>query len=96
MPRILVYIAESFPDPVAAFLAEHGYIVMEAESASEAARLSTLHNIDAVIVAGEQEYPGLAELQQRRMTVNLTIHASGPEVFLELSNILPTPSTRPQ
>jgi hypothetical protein len=96
MPRTLVFIAPAFPHPVAAFLAEQGYFVLEAQSADEALTLSTKHDVDAVIVAEGGEYPGLAELQQRRITVNLTIHATGPEVFFELSNILPNPSTRPQ
>jgi len=96
MPRTLVFIAPVFPHPVATFLAEHGYVVLEAKSPDEALPLSANHDVDAVIVAGEQEYPGMAELRQRRITLNLTVHASGPEVFFELSNILPTPPSRPQ
>jgi len=70
--------------------------VVEAESAEEAARLSTIYDVDAVIVDGGGDYPGLAELRQRRMTVNLTIHATGPEVFFELSHLFPSTSERLQ
>jgi DNA-binding response OmpR family regulator len=90
MPRTVVFIAASFPHPVSAFLTENGYNILEAESGEEAVSLSKLHDIDAVIVAGGGDYPGLAELRQRRITVNLTIHATGPEVFFELSHLFPS------
>lgn len=96
MPRTVIFIAGTFPHAVADFLVEHGYIVLEAHDAEEALPLSNQTNVDAVIVAGGPDYPGLAELRQRRITVNLTIHATGPEVFFELTNILPTSQSRPQ
>ena len=96
MPRTVVFIATSFPHPVSEFLAENGYDVLEANSADEALVLSNAHDVDAVIVADGGPYPGLAELRQRRITVNLTVHATGPEVFFELSHLFPAPPTRPQ
>ncbi len=96
MLRTVVFIASSFPHPVSQFLAENGYNVLESHSADEALVLSNAHEIDAVIIADGGPYPGLAELRQRRITVNLTVHATGPEVFFELSHLFPTPPTRPQ
>jgi hypothetical protein len=96
MSRTLVFIASSFPHPVSEFLAENGYNVLEAYSADEALALSNVHDFDAVIVADGGPYPGLADLRQRRITINLTVHATGPEVFFELSHILPLQPTRPQ
>jgi hypothetical protein len=95
MPRTVVFIASSFPHPVSDFLSENGYAVLEAYSADEALLLSNAHDVDAVIIADGEPYPGLADLRQRRITLNLTIHATGPEVFFELSHVLPSP-TRPQ
>lgn len=96
MPRTLVFIAPSFPHPVATFLTEHGYTVLEAHSPEEALPISAANNVDAVVVAAGHEYPWLAELRQRRITVNLTIHATGPDVFFELSNLLPNPPAKQQ
>lgn len=90
IPRTLVFIARSFPHPVATFLAKNGYDVLEALSVEDALPLSQILDVDAVIVDSGEEYPGLAELRQRRITIELKIHATGPEVFFELSNILPT------
>ena len=96
MQRTVIFIAPTFPHPVATFLAENGYEVLEAHSAEEALPLSASHDVDAVIVAPGEECVGLADLRQRRITLNLTIHATGPEVFFELSNILPNTFSRPQ
>jgi DNA-binding response OmpR family regulator len=96
MHRTVVFIAPSFPHPVSAFLAENGYTVLEAQSAEEAISLSIGHDVDAVIVTGGGDYPGLAELRQRRITVNLSIHATGPDVFFELSHLFSSPSAKLQ
>lgn len=96
MSRTVVFIATSFPHPVSEFLAENGYNVIEADSADDALVLASAHDVDAVIIADGGPYPGLADLRQRRITVNLTVHATGPEVFFELSHILPSAPTRPQ
>jgi hypothetical protein len=95
MPRTVVFIAQAFPHPVATFLAEHGYNVLE-DHADEALSLADQQNVDAFIIADGQEYPGLAEFRQRRMTVNLTIHATAADVFFELSNLLSDTPGKPQ
>lgn len=96
MARTVIFIAASFPHPVATFLAEQGYRVLEAHSPQDALPFSSTHDVDAVIVAGGQEYAGIADLRQRRITLDLSIHATGPEVFFELSHILPNTAIRPQ
>jgi hypothetical protein len=88
MSRNIIFFAPSFPNPISTFLAEHGYDIFEAESIPEVLRLSENHSIDAVVVAPGSDNLGLLDIQQRCITVNLTIHAAAPEVFLELSNLL--------
>lgn len=96
MSRTVVFIATSFPHPVSEFLAENGYNVLESNSGDEALALSNVHDVDAVIIADGGPYPGLADLRQHRITVNLTVHATGPEVFFELSHLFPSLPTRLQ
>ncbi len=96
MLRTVVFIASSFPHPISEFLAENGYKVLESHSADEALVLSNANDVDAVIIADGGPYPGIADLRQRRITVNLTVHATGPEVFFELSHLFPSSPMRPQ
>ncbi len=86
--RRVVFLSACFPNPVSAFIAQHGYLVLEAQSVDEALALCTVHDVDAVIVANE--LPGLAELRQCRITLNLSIGATGSDVLFELSHLAPT------
>jgi hypothetical protein len=93
MLRTLLFIAPTFPHPVSTYLTDRGCVVVEAQSVDEALPLSP--EVDAVIVA---EGPMCEELKECRqpVEVNLTIHAKGPDVFFELSCLLPSPPTRLQ
>ncbi len=94
--RTIIFLAPSFPNPVSTFLSENGYTVFEALSISEVLHLNEYHKIDAVIVAPGSDQYGLDDVQERCITVNLTIHATAPEVFFELSNLLPGAQQRVQ
>jgi hypothetical protein len=96
MSRTLILIAPSFPHPVSTFLAEHGYEVLEARSISEADAFVHQSGIDALIIAPGSEHLALDDIRQRRVTLNLSIHATGSDVFFELSNLFDSPSERLQ
>lgn len=93
MPRrTIIFLAESFPHPIATFLAEHGYRLLEARSVAEVLGLYDRHpEVEALLVAPECEWYGLEHLRERRITMELRVHASAPDILFELSNILPNP-----
>ena len=88
MQRTVIFLAESFPNPISTFLSEHGFNVMEALSVSEVLHLTEYHPIDALVIAPPGEWYGLEDIQQKRVTLNLAIHATAAEVLFELSNLL--------
>jgi len=96
LQRTVVLLATQFPHPVATFLREHGYNVIEATSVDEVTRVAQDTDLDALIVAPGTEWVGLDELSQRRIMLNLTVHASGADVFFELSHLFPSDSLRLQ
>jgi hypothetical protein len=96
MSRTLIFIAPSFPHPVSAFLVERGYEVLEARSTAEADAFVNLSDVDAVIIAPGSEHLFLDDIRHRRVTLNLSVHATGSDVFFELSNLFDSPPNRLQ
>lgn len=93
MPRTLLFCANDFPHPVAEFLSENGYTVLEANSDAELQNwLRTCPEVDAVLFAHGSRHIDVDDLRQRRITIDLTIQATGSDVYFELSHLF-SPAT---
>lgn len=65
---------------------------MEARSTSEADALVRQSDVDALIIAPGSEHLVLDDTRQRRVMLNLSVHAAGSDVFFELSKLFDTPT----
>jgi len=96
MSKKIICYGAPFPHPLSTFLAACGYTVFEAETVDDIEQCSKNQIIDALLSISGPHDLSASDFEERTVRVDVIIHATSPEMFFELSNLLPTPASRPQ